>query len=316
MRYVVNSATPFIVGKTAPVLTEHANASSPRCMPADEPLRTICAQTKGGHHALIAPTLVQTGYGEREGQSPRALDIKKPLGTLVGSTKHALVSAFLAKHYTGVVGADLTEPTPTVTSVDHNSLVTTNLIHMGHGEQSANGTPRFSHGIRDIELPLNTITASGAAAGLVTSHLQRDFGKSIGSGTAEPTPTITAGGGGHMAEVRAFLIKYYGTDQDPNLQEPLHTVTTKDRYGLVTVAGEEYTIADIGLRMLAPKELFKAQGFPGGYITDWGVDHNGQRINLTKTAQVRMCGNSVCPPLAAALVRANLSDIAITRRAA
>jgi DNA (cytosine-5)-methyltransferase 1 len=316
MRYVVNSATPFIVGETAPVLTEHANASSPRCMPADEPLRTICTQTKGGHHALIAPTLVQTGYGEREGQSPRALDIKKPLGTLVGSTKRALVSAFLAKHYTGVVGADLTEPTPTVTSVDHNSLVTTNLIHMGHGEQSANGTPRFSHGIRGIDQPLNTITASGAAAGLVTSHLQRDFGQSIGSGTAEPTPTITAGGGGHMAEVRAFLIKHYGTDQDPNLQEPLHTVTTKDRYGLVTVAGEEYTIADIGLRMLAPKELFKAQGFPGGYITDWGVDHNGQRINLTKTAQVRMCGNSVCPPLAAALVRANLSDIAITRRAA
>jgi DNA (cytosine-5)-methyltransferase 1 len=316
MRYVVNSATPFIVGETAPVLTEHAIASSPRCMPADEPLRTICTQTKGGHHALIAPTLVQTGYGEREGQSPRALDIKKPLGTLVGSTKRALVSAFLAKHYTGVVGADLTEPTPTVTSVDHNSLVTTNLIHMGHGEQSANGTPRFSHGIRGIDQPLNTITASGAAAGLVTSHLQRDFGQSIGSGTAEPTPTITAGGGGHMAEVRAFLIKYYGTDQDPNLQEPLHTVTTKDRYGLVTVAGEEYTIADIGLRMLAPKELFKAQGFPGGYITDWGVDHNGQRINLTKTAQVRMCGNSVCPPLAAALVRANLSDIAITRRAA
>lgn len=316
MRYVVNSAAPFIVGKYASVLTEHANASSPRCMPADEPLRTICAQTKGGHHALIAPTLVQTGYGERDGQAPRALNLEKPLGTLVGSTKHALVSAFLAKHYTGVVGADLTEPTPTVTSVDHNSLVTTNLIHMGHGEQSANGSPRFSHGIRDIDQPLNTITASGAVAGLVTSHLQRDFGKSIGSGTDEPTPTITAGGGGHMAEVRAFLIKYYGSDQDPRLEEPLHTITTKDRYGLVTVAGEEYQIADIGLRMLAPKELFKAQGFPDDYITDWGVDHKGRRISLTKTAQVRMCGNSVCPPLAAALVLANLSDMAINRRAA
>lgn len=109
MRYVVNSAEPFIVkyygqksisefrgsgideplhtqstenrfALVAPVLTEHANASSPRCMPADEPLRTICAQTKGGHHALIAPTLIQTGYGERKGQSPRAPGLANPLG--------------------------------------------------------------------------------------------------------------------------------------------------------------------------------------------------------------------------------------------
>lgn len=72
----------------------------------------------------------------------------------------------------------------------------------------------------------------------------------------------------------------------------------------------------IGLRMLAPKELFRAQGFPESYITEWGIDHNGKRITLTKSAQVRMCGNSVCPPLAAALVRANLPEMAITRRAA
>jgi DNA (cytosine-5)-methyltransferase 1 len=315
MRYVVNASEPFIVRNVAPVLTECANSSSPRCMPADEPLRTICAQTKGGHHALIAPTLVQAGYGERDGQAPRALDMAKPLGTLVGSQKHALVSAFLAKHYTGVVGADLTEPAPTVTSVDHNSLVTANLIHMGHGE-GKDGTKRFSHGIRDIEQPINTITANGATAGIVTTHLQRDFGKSIGSGTDEPIPTITAGGGGHVAEVRAFLVAYYGTDQDPNMQEPLHTVTTKDRYGLVTVAGKEYQIADIGLRMLAPKELYCAQGFPSHYITEYGITPDGKRIALTKKAQVRMCGNSVCPPLAAALVRANLSEMAITRRAA
>ena len=118
-----------------------------------------------------------------------------------------------------------------------------------------------------------------------------------------------------MAEVRAFLIKYYGTDQDPRLEEPLHTVTTKDRYGLVTVAGEEYAIADIGLRMLAPKELFRAQGFPAGYIFEHGIDEHGQQIGLTKSAQVRMCGNSVCPPLAAALVRANLAEMAIRRAA-
>ena len=251
MRYVVNSADPFIVNNIAPVLTEHANASTPRCMPADEPLRTICAQTKGGHHALIAPTLVQTGYGERDGQAPRALDMAKPLGTLVGSQKHALVSAFLAKHYTGVVGADLADPMPTVTSVDHNSLVTASTT------------------------------------------------------------------GNNAERVKAFLVKYYGNEQDGvEMDGPMHTVTARDRFGLVTVAGEEYEIADIGLRMLAPKELFRAQGFPESYITDWGINPEGKRIELTKSAQVRMCGNSVCPPLAAALVLANLPEMAIQRKAA
>lgn len=315
MRYVVNAAEPFIVKNVAPVLTEHANASTPRCMPADEPLRTICAQTKGGHHALIAPTLVQTGYGEREGQAPRALDMDKPIGTLVGSQKHALVSAFMAKHYGGVVGHSLQgEPLHTVTSSDHNSLVTANLIHMGHGE-GKDGTKRFSHGIRDIDQPINTITANGATAGVVTSNLVKMRGDNVGQANRDPLQTISAQGT-HFAEVRAFLIKYYGSDQDPRLEEPLHTVTTKDRYGLVTVAGEEYAIADIGLRMLTPKELFMAQGFPESYITEWGIDHNGKRITLTKSAQVRMCGNSVCPPLAAAIVRANLPEMAITRRAA
>ena len=130
-------------------------------------------------------------------------------------------------------------------------------------------------------------------------------------GLETPLPTVTAGGT-HHAEVRAFLIKYYGTDQDPRLEEPLHTVTTKDRYGLVTVAGEQYAIADIGLRMLAPRELFRAQGFPGDYIIG---DNPEQGLTLTKSAQVRMCGNSVCPPLAAVLVATNLPEM-IRRKAA
>ena len=125
-----------------------------------------------------------------------------------------------------------------------------------------------------------------------------------------------AGCGEHFAEVRAFLIKYYGADQDPRLEEPLHTITTRDRFGLVTVAGEDYAIADIGLRMLAPAELYRAQGFPADYIIEWGIDAAGARVPLTKTAQVRMCGNSVCPPLAAALVRANVPEMAVRRIAA
>ena len=171
----------------------------------------------------------------------------------------------------------------------------------------------IGHGVAE---PLGTVTAGGdGKSALITSNLVKMRGDNIGQATDEPLHTISAQGT-HFAEVRAFLIKYYGSDQDPRLEEPLHTVTTKDRYGLVTVAGEEYQIADIGLRMLAPKELFRAQGFPESYITEWGINPEGKRINLTKSAQVSMCGNSVCPPLAAALVRANLPEMAITRRAA
>lgn len=307
MRYVVNAAEPFIVrvdqasaakrngvaglqdplrticttggmAVVAPHVTKfRANSVGSR---ADAPLHTItaggeCARPAGAAHAMgiVSATLVQTGYGEREGQSPRAPGLDKPLGTVVaGGTKHALVAAFMAKHYGGVVGHGLHgEPLHTVTSTDHNSLVTSTLVKMR--------------------------------------------GDNVGQADTEPLQTVSAQGT-HFAEVRAFLVKYYGTDQDPRLEAPLHTVTTKDRYGLVTVAGEQYAIADIGLRMLAPKELFRAQGFPAGYIFEHGIDEHGQRISLTKSAQVRMCGNSVCPPLAQALVAANLADMAVRRIAA
>jgi DNA (cytosine-5)-methyltransferase 1 len=117
-----------------------------------------------------------------------------------------------------------------------------------------------------------------------------------------PVPTITAGGW-HVGEVRAFLMKYYGTDQDPRLDAPLHTLTTRDRFCVVTVDldGEPWAIADIGMRMLTSRELFRAQGFPDSYVID--PECNGKP--LTKTAQVRLAGNSVCRDVAYALVLAN-----------
>ncbi len=144
-------------------------------------------------------------------------------------------------------------------------------------------------------------------------------------GLSEPFKTITGANRGekalvhtvsaqglHHAEVRAFLIKYYGTNQDPALREPLHTITTKDRFCLVTVRGEEYAIVDIGLRMLTPRELYRAQGFPENYRIEHGADGKP----LTKTAQVRMCGNSVCPPLSCAIVGANYSEVSTERKVA
>lgn len=124
---------------------------------------------------------------------------------------------------------------------------------------------------------------------------------------AEPNKLTTiTGGGNHHAEVRCFLMQYNGTDQDPQLSMPLHTVTTKARFGLVTVtiAGQEYAVVDIGMRMLAPHELFRAQGFGPDYLTNTLV--NGKP--LTKEAQIRLVGNSVCPPVAEALVRAQFQE--------
>jgi DNA (cytosine-5)-methyltransferase 1 len=227
-RYVLDAAHPFIVriGHTG-----HGDSGKVRSV--DEPLSTI---TSKAEHLLISPTLVQTGYGEREGQAPRVPGLDKPLGTIVaGGAKHALVAAFLAKHYTGVVGSDLRRPIGTVTSVDHHSLVA------------------------------------------------------------------------------AFLVKFYGSGgQWAGCDEPMHTLPTKDRMGLVTVAGEQYRIADIGLRMLQPRELAKAQGFPDDYL----LEVKRASKPLAKHAQVRMIGNSVCPPLAEALVRANYIERQALRAAA
>ena len=136
-------------------------------------------------------------------------------------------------------------------------------------------------------------------------------GTSNSASAAEPLHTISAGGQ-HHAEVRAFLTAYYGSDQDTPLGDPLHTVTTKPRFGLVTVHGQPYEIADIGMRMLQPRELYRAQGFPDSYVIDRGADGR----MLSKAAQVRMCGNSVCPPLAAAIVRANCVESQLGARAA
>lgn len=205
-----------------------------------------------------------------------------------------------------------------MTAVDHHSLVAANLIHMGHGEECRTGAKRWSHGTRDVEQPLNTVTASGATAGFVASSLVKLRGTSQdGQPTEEPLHTISAQGT-HFAEVRAFLIKYYSEGgQWQGCCGPLHTIPAEaERFGLVKVAGEDYAIADIGLRMLAPKELFKAQGFPGGYIIEWGINESGQRIKFSKSSQVRMVGNSVSPPIAQALVAANLPELAITKRRA
>lgn len=188
-RYVIKADDPFLIPNESvlPFITEHANASSQRNMPANEPLRTICAQVKGGHFALV------------------------------------------------------------------------------------------------------------------TSHIIKMRGDNVGHETNKPLQTISAGGN-HFGEVQSFLIKYYGTSTAQSINSPLGTVTTKDRFGLVTISGEKYQIADIGMRMLEPHELFAAMGFPKDYKI--AFDCNGKKN--TKKNQVARCGNAVCPPIAKALVESNL----------
>ena len=125
----------------------------------------------------------------------------------------------------------------------------------------------------------------------------------------DPMPTITAGDG-HFGEVRAFLVKYYGQGTGQDIKEPLDTVTSRDRFGLVTIEGIDYQIVDIGLRMLEPKELYGCQGFPDDYI----IDHDYTGKTYPRAEQVRRCGNAVCPPIPAALVKANLPELCVAER--
>jgi DNA (cytosine-5)-methyltransferase 1 len=235
----------------------------------EDPLHTVTASRKD-QNTVVGATLIHCGNGERQGQDPRAKDVELPLGTVMAQrNNHGLVTALLAQFNT-----------------------------------NPNGTVNPGHDMRD---PVSTIATKGPHQGVVTSNLVKLRGTcQHGQSVDEPLATVT-GGGTHLAEVRAFLIKYFGTDQDPQLAEPLHTVTSKDRFGLVvvTIEGEEYVIVDIGMRMLSPRELFNAQGFPPDYIID--RDAHGQPF--TKTAQVAKCGNSVCPPLSQALVAANAPSL-------
>lgn len=152
----------------------------------------------------------------------------------------------------------------------------------------------------DLRGPLHTRTARDSHA-LVASHILKFKGTGTGHRMDEPLHTVQAGGQ-HYAQVMAFMLKYYGTAVGQDVRDPMHTQTARSRFAIVMVHGQAYAIADIGMRMLIPRELYRGQGFPDSYVIDHAL---GRR--LTKTAQVRMCGNSVPPPVATAIVRANLA---------
>lgn len=252
------------------------------------------------------PFIVPIGYGEREGQLPRVHDIEEPLPTIVSSGKHYLCEPLLAPYImcnnTNNVGASVESPLPTITTGNRNFVIAPTLIQY-HSEVSLNEVRGQS-----VEDSLMTVDGSNRY-GLVVSFLSKFYNTTTGQNIQEPLHTITCSPG-HFGEVRAFLIKYYGHGTGQDIKAPLDTITSHDRFCLVTIAGTDYQIADIGLRMLEPRELYKCNGVPEDYI----IDHDCEGNTISRSEQVHKCGNMVCPPVAAALVRANLPELCIAER--
>lgn len=236
---------------------------------ADEPGATVTAGG-GGKSQLTTATLIQMGYGERPGQQPRVLQIGKPLGTVTaGGGKFAITSAFLAKHY----GGNYTGP--------------------GVG----------------LEEPAHSITTVDHHA-VVASHLVKLRGTCRdGQPVSEPMPTITAGGL-HVGEVKTtFAVDEYDEHRAQQTLEFLREYCSEDCDGLVDIGGITYRIVDIGMRMLQPRELYRAQGFPDWYI----IEHDFRGVKYAKDKQVARCGNAVPPQFAEALVRANLPELCVQK---
>lgn len=299
----------------APVLTYAQQGGGSRSV--EEPHHTICASNKD-QNAVIVPTLV--GCGGRAGQSrPRGGD--EPMATITAKADGCVAAAFIA--------------------------------------QQNNDSRRFG-GVnpgRGADEPLSTVTASGAQQPPVMAFISRQFGTSTGHGADAPLGTVTADGGGKSALVAPYLSAYYGVDQDTPMDEPVHTLTTKPRFGHIEaavdappftsdqedrarevaaflrshgfwderefvtleIAGMTFVIVDIGMRMLTPRELFNAQGFPPDYIIDgvWEGEGEDRRfVEFPKNVQVSCCGNSVSPPPYAAIVAANCPELMVMREAA
>ncbi|SNT19940.1 DNA cytosine methyltransferase [Sphingopyxis indica] len=288
-----------LVGATLVGVGGRRGQSAPMAVDGPYPTTTVKADT-----AIACCTMVKMGNGEREGQAPRALDVAKPYGTVTAKgSQAAAVTAFLSSFY----GSDKTngsgDPERPLRSAraggQHHAVVA------AHIEQANTGmvghTPRK---------PLSTIVGKGCTQRIVeTTMIERD---------ALPPDLME-----RAVRVAAFLIKYYGNESDGHgLNQPIGTVTTKDRFAVVTVTidAKTYVIVDIGLRMLKPRELARAQGFPDDYVLDPVVRKlvRGKWVEkpLTIAEQISAIGNSVCPPVARALVAANQPGIAEERLAA
>ena len=260
---------------------------------ADSPLPTV---TTGNRNYLVAPTVTAIG---QTGSLDRSRRADEPLSTIVSKAEHLLVAPTLIQYHSEtakdeVRGQELDEPLMTQDTSNRYALSVAHIMKNYAGGYNGAGSA--------ADAPLDTVTAKDHNS-LVTAHILTMRNNMDGQPADEPLTTISTSGA-HHAEVQAFLVKYFSNGAAKSVDTPLDTVTTKDRFALVTIHGEEYIITDIRMRMLQPRELFNAQGFPGDYIIE--TDANGNPY--PKSKQVARCGNAVTPPVATALVRANLPE--------
>ena len=327
-KFVLDNPEPFIIQ------CNHGGERRPNDI--REPMPTIT----GKHgYGIVEPYMVQ--IGQTGFTKDRSKDVRDPLTTIVSKNEHCLIEPKLAPYMgtntTNHPGGNCKDPIHTITTGNQQCLISPTLIQY-HSETSKDGVRG-----QTIEDPIMTVDSSNRY-GLVTSFLSKYYDggyKGAGDTLENPLPTVTAwdhnsvvtanliqmnnhcdgkdirqplptitAGDGHFGEVRAFLIKYYGQGTGQDIEKPLDTVTAQDRFGLVTINGTDYQIVDIGLRMLEPRELYGCQGFPDDYI----IDHDYTGKTYPRSEQVRRCGNAVCPPIPAALVKANLPELCVAER--
>lgn len=328
IKFVLNNPKPFIIQ------CNHGGERRPNDI--REPMPTIT----GKHgYGIVEPYMVQ--IGQTGFAKDRSKDVREPLTTIVSKNEHCLIEPMLAPYMgtntTNHPGGNCKDPIHTITTGNQQCLISPTLIQY-HSETSKDGVrgqtikdpimtvdssnryglvASFLHKYYDggykgagetVENPLPTVAAWDHNS-VVTANLIQMNNHCDGKDIRQPLPTITAGDG-HFGEVRAFLIKYYGQGTGQDIEQPLDTVTARDRFGLVTIEGVDYQIVDIGLRMLEPRELYGCQGFPDDYI----IDHDYTGKTYPRSEQVRRCGNAVCPPIPAALVRENLPELCVAER--
>lgn len=300
MDRIARGLKKFVLDNPEPFIIQCNHGGERRQNDIKEPLPTIT----GKHgYGIVEPKIVPY-MGTNTTNHPGG-NCKNPIHTITTGNQQCLISPTLIQYYSGtskdeVRGQSIEEPIMTVDGSNRYGLVTSFLHKYYDGGYTGAGDT--------VENPLPTVTSwdhnSLCAVNLIQMNNHCD-----GRDVKEPIPTITAGDG-HFGEVRAFLIKYYGSGTGQDVKEPLDTVTSRDRFGLVTINGTDYQIVDIGLRMLEPKELYGCQGFPDDYI----IDHDYTGKKYPRSEQVRRCGNAVCPPIPAALVKANLPELCVAKR--
>lgn len=287
--------------KLAPFVTVNNNNNVPSGM--QEPLRTV---TTGNRHMLTAPALIQY-HSEQSPRETRGQKVDEPLQTVDSRNRYAVTAAHLDKYFGGNCqhGAPIDKPLPTVTAIDHNALCGASLVkYYGSGENA-----------ESMQEPLSTVTAKDRF-GLAESHICVLRNHMDCKPLDAPLPTLTAAK--HVAKIETRIEKVDGADDLGHWAEVRDMLNKYCDYGIaddeiliLRTGGVDYFIADIGMRMLEPRELFNAQGVPPDYIID--IEQvTGRRYSKAK--QVARCGNMVCPPIAEALVRANFKDIAFKRK--